>query len=137
MASPLTHRELLGFRSFQDEETGCVAPDMATLELCRQSFYLKQQNKLMQQQQQQTNNQFQQENAQLKTKIETLRQEVDILKLQQTTTQAEKQIETQSTPQIDNSLLGASLYSTILPIVLFGVVLGSTATLLIRKLIKR
>ncbi len=131
MASPLTEKTLIQIRSFQDQETGCSASDKAAFELCKQSFYLKQQNELMQKQQ--TNNQFQQENTQLKTELETLRQEIETLKSQQTTTQTE----TQPAAQVDSNLLTASMHSTTLPIILLGVVLGSVATLLIRKLVKR
>ncbi len=138
MANPLTTEILLQPRSLQrrvlkDQETGCRAHDEATLELCKQSFYLKQQNELMRQQ---TSNQFQlqQENTQLKTELETIRREIETLKLQQTVVQPE----TQPMAKADNNLLATSIYGVNLPTISLVFIVGISAAFLIgRKFFKR
>lgn len=127
MASPLTEKTLIQIRSFQDPETGCSASDKAALELCKQSFYLKQQNEILQQQ---SDSRLQQENTELKTQLETMRQEIETLKTQQTVSQP--------TAQANNNLLAASVSGVTLPtLLLVAIVLIGAAFLIGRKFMRR
>src|SRR3989338_7241762 len=114
MASPLTEKTLLQIRSYQDTETGCSASDKAALELCKQSFYLKQQNEILQQPK--IDSKLQQENGELKVQLEQMRQEIETLKSQQITQQPEA--------QADSNLLAASIYGVTLPTISLVFIVG-------------
>lgn len=128
MASPLTEKTLIQIRSFQDPETGCSASDKAAFELCKQSFYLKQQNEILQQPP--TDSRLQQENVELKLQLEEIKQEIETLKSQQVIPQPEA--------RADNNLLAASISGATLPTISLVFVLGiSVAFLVGRKFFKK